>query len=333
ELAVADDPALIPFLVAYDGDAIVGIGAVLAGGEPGPVEIVPGRISKYDVDLVPTSPASDAIGPRQHLEVACGSWRSGIAWRPNDGTQLRLLLPDLEDDPAATDARTRALDLDCDAHDAPGADCDDLRARYHAGTADACDGEDTNCDGQRLIVQDCPLSGGVCAPGPTNGVQLCDDSTGEPIGTCVGDPACACRNGDPTCHRCVLDFRATPDVNLQETCTPAVALISLAAYCSETEPCTVDVVPRGGRFEAKISSDPLVNYGSRVTGVHDGIYLLVKNTAGELPAIAGDSVGAIYLAITSGSQTRHVGIDLALAVGATDACLDFGGGFFKMQCL
>lgn len=333
ELAVADDPALIPFLVAYDGDAIVGIGAVLADGEPGPVEIVPGRISKYDVDLVPTSAAADAIGPRQHLEVACGSWRSGIAWRFGDGTQLRLLLPDLAADPGATDARERSLDLDCDAHDAPAADCDDLRARYHAGTEDACDGEDTNCDGQRLIVQTCPLAGGVCAPGPTDGVQLCDDTTGETIGICVGDPACACRNGDPTCHRCTLDFRPTPDQNTQQTCTPAAAQFSLATYCSETLPCTVDVVSRKGRFEAKISADPLENYGSRVTGVHDSVYLLIKHDAGELPAVAGDSVGAVFLAITSGGQTRHLGIDVALAAAATDECSDFGGGFSKMQCL
>jgi hypothetical protein len=334
ELAVADDPMLIPFLVAYDDDTIIGIGAVLdARGEPGPVEILPGRVSKYVVELVPMTPATGAIESGQHLEVACETWRSGIAWRPGDGTQLRLLLPDLAADPSATDARTRPLDLDCDAHDAPDADCDDLRANYHAGPQDACDGEDTNCDGQRLLVQQCPLEAGVCDTGPAMGVQLCDDTTGQPIGTCASDPACACRNGDPTCHRCMLDFQPTPSPDTQSTCTPAVDSISLAAYCSANEPCTVDVLPRGGRFEAKISSEALSGFGSRVTDVHGEIFLLVKHEAGELPGVADASVGAIYLAITSGGLTRHLGIDLALASASTDQCSDFGGGFSKMQCL
>lgn len=334
ELAVSDDPALIPFLVAYNGDAIVGIGSVLdATGEPAPVEILPGHVSKYVVELVPMSPAPDAIGPGQHLEVACGSWRSGIAWRPGDGTQLRLLLPDLDADPTATDASARSLDLDCDAHDAPDADCDDLRAKYHAGPQDACDGEDTNCDGQRLLVQECPLEAGVCNVGPSNGVQLCDDTTGTPIGVCIGDPACACRNGDPSCQRCVLDFRPTPSPDVQATCTPAVDQISLAAYCSSNDPCTVDVVPRDKRFEAKISAEAMTGFGYRLTDVHDSIYLLVKHEAGELPAVADGSVGAVFLAITQGAITRHVGIDLALAPASTDQCSDFGGGFSKMNCL
>ena len=165
------------------------------------------------------------------------------------------------------------------------------------------------------------------------GVQLCDDTTGEPIGMCLGDPACACRNGDPTCLRCALDFQPTPSPAVQATCTPAVDQLSLAAYCSANEPCTVDVLPRGGRFEAKISSEALTGFGSRVTDVHDVIYLLVKHEAGELPAVADASVGAIFLAITAGNRTEYLGIDLALAPASTDQCDDFGGGFSKMHCL
>ena len=77
----------------------------------------------------------------------------GVVWRPRAGGELRVMLADPT---AGGDATARTLDLDCDGHEvAPnnsGADCDDTRARFHAGAAELCDMEDTNCDDVRTIT-------------------------------------------------------------------------------------------------------------------------------------------------------------------------------------
>jgi len=51
-----------------------------------------------------------------------GSWRSGAVWKRPSGPQIRLLLPDLAADPAATDAMLRDSDLDCDQYAAADRD-------------------------------------------------------------------------------------------------------------------------------------------------------------------------------------------------------------------
>ncbi|MBS1123128.1 MAG: hypothetical protein H6Q90_5356, partial [Deltaproteobacteria bacterium] len=278
--------------------------------------------------------ASDmGVAPGQSTVVDCavdqGTFHSGIAWRPGDGPQLRLLLPDPSVD--STDATGRLLDLDCDVHEALDADCDDLRLGFHADQPELCDGLDSNCDGRRFELLDCALAAGTCGPQASTGLQLCVDVGAGTAGQCVGSPACQCATGNPgECNKCILDFKSTSDVMTQEPCAPAVDAIAIG--CPSDDPCTVDVVPRGDPWEGQLSLQPLDGFASHVSGVTDTVNLRVKLRSGtSVMAAPAQSVGAIYLAITNSTGTRFRGIDLQLSNLETP-CTDVGSGLTSMLC-
>ncbi len=333
------DEVFIPFLVAIDREAgldrIVGIGAVLdEAGQPAAITIQGGRSDPYFVDMVALTDANDTgIAAGESLTVDCAvdqaTVRSGIAWLPGGGPQLRLLLPESRD---SDDATARALDLDCDQHDPTDDDCDDLRAAFHGGQTELCDGLDTNCDGERLELLDCALQPGTCGPQASTGVQLCVDVGMGSAGQCVGDPRCQCTAGNPgECDKCILDFKPTVTVTEQEPCAPAADAIGIG--CPVDDPCTVEVLPRGGPWEAKLSLDPTSGFASKVSGVTAAVNLRVNLESGNtITAAPTDSVGFVFLAITNSTGTHYRGIDLELSNLAAAACTDLGGGLRVMQC-
>lgn len=320
-IAMVPEKTFIPFLVAYDAqDNVVGVGAVLdETGEPTSILVEGGGARKYYVDMVALVPMDPALGmgERESLHVVCGAqrgpWTSGIAWRPA-GTQLRLLLADRSEDPGATDASERPADLDCDGHAATETDCDDLRPMFHAGRQDACDGMDQNCDGARTTLEAC--SNAACA---SDGVQLCDDRTGEPIGACVASSACACANGP--CAHCALAYRTTPDAAKQAPCAPAVGKLHVAG-CADGVACTVEVVSTTAPWVGFISTAPLAGFTTKVTGVTSEVYVELKlGGTTDVAAQPGQSAGTLSLMITQGTQSRLLPVDIQLFEGGpTGAC-------------
>lgn len=321
-----DRERFVPLVLAYGGrPEPIAIGAVLdPSGRPMALEVPAGSRVEATATMTPLAPADPAKGVMsgQILEVRCadnaGGWRSGLAWQPPAGTQLRLLFPAPGDD-AKLDATSRPLDLDCDGYTADGRDCDDVRARYNPGADELCDGEDMNCDGSQFAVTRCSPTTSSCGPGQEEGVQFCRDvAGGAPIGECVGSPACLCRNGP--CARCALAFEGnTPE----RPCAPAIDVIENLAACTASAPCTVDVIRDEGPWEAAVAADPRGTFDRRAVVTMGKVHLRVKLRVASLPdtVSAGDSVGAVHLAISGGGMPpRHVGIDLQLAGGGVASC-------------
>ena len=314
-IAMVPEQVFVPFLVAYDAhDVVVGVGAVLDDNlEPTSITIEGGAARKYFVDMTPLSAMDPALGmgPRESQHVVCGeeqTWTSGVAWRPA-ATQLRLLLADRSEDRSATDASERAADLDCDGHAADETDCDDLRPAFHAGRQDVCDGMDQNCDGSRTTVQSC--QNGTCANG---GVQLCDDRTGQPIGACLANSACACDSG--ACAFCALTYRATQDSTKNAPCAPGVGKLKFFA-CSDGATCTIEVVSTSGPWAGYISTQPTSGFTTKLTNVIGEIYVELKlSGTSEVVGQAAASVGSLNLAITQSGQTRLLPVDIQLADAA-----------------
>jgi len=336
--------AFVPFLVAYDAqDQVIGIGAVRGGdGLPMAIDVSTDARIEYVVDVVPiaATDGAEGIGAREGLAIACSAgsakWPSGLAWRPDgdaDAPQLRLLLPDRGADASATDASKREADLDCDGHAAPDQDCDDLRGAYNRGAAEACDGVDANCDGQRYVAEPCANDPTSCAGATDRGVQLCDDRSGEPVGACVADPACACAAGSPGCNRCALAFQTTAAIDHQAPCAPSVGKLRLEA-CTSDVPCTVEVIATSGPWRAFIAQTAESGFTLKLEEAVGPIYLEVKlGGTTEVAGVPDASVGAVYLAVTQGGQTRSLGVDLALREVATTSCPEISGtGTFEMVC-
>ncbi|HEU0032430.1 MAG TPA: putative metal-binding motif-containing protein [Kofleriaceae bacterium] len=328
DTSVSADEAYVPFLVASTRDPdgsyrLTGIGAVLdAAGDPAPVTIADGVRESYFVDVTPLVAPVGTLAAREGLELRCptpqqSTYRSGLAWRFDRGPQLRLLLPDVVADPAATDARERALDLDCDHHDALVDDCDDLRAAFHDGAAETCDGMDTNCDGDRYAIVDCALPAGVCGPAPSQGLAICDELSAQQT-TCAGDPQCQCTSGNPgPCTKCILAFEPTAVVTDQRPCAPAVG--KLAIGC--TEPCTVEVMPRPGNWGALVAAQLGGTFAPRATGVTDAVFIQAALLSGSVVTAApAESVGDFVLAITHGDDVRYLGVDLQLSSLGSATC-------------
>lgn len=323
----------IPFLVAYDaGDNVIGVGAVLdENAEPTSITIEGGMTRKYFVDMVPLKAMDPALGmaERESLNVVCGEerpWTSGIAWRPAT-TQLRLLLADRSLDANATDASERDADLDCDGHAATDSDCDDLRSAFHADQQDVCDGMDQNCDGARSSVQGC--ANNLCTEG---GVQLCDDRTGQPISECVASSSCACANG--ACAFCALTFRPTADAGKKAPCVPAVGKMHFPS-CTDAATCTIEVVSTTSPWVGYISTMPTSGYTTRLANVIGDVFVELKlSGTSEVMGQAGQSVGTLHLAITQGSQTRLLPVDIELADGpAVTTCQAIAGtNLYSMNC-
>jgi Putative metal-binding motif len=321
DLAMVPDQTFVPFLVAYDADGdVIGVGAVLGEQrEPASITIEGSAMRKYFVDMVPLAAMDPALGmgDRQSMRVDCDDWTSGIAWRPA-ATQLRLLLAE----PGSSDASVRALDLDCDGHAADESDCDDLRAFFHAGRQDACDGMDQNCDGARTTVQACANAN--CA---TGGVQLCDDRTGEPIGACQQTASCACTGGGP-CAYCALAYKPTSNPATQTPCAPASGKMKFPA-CIEGAPCTIDVLSATPPWTAYLSNNPTMGFTTRITVMTGDAYIELKS--GNVIGQAGDSVGTLHLMVTQGGATRLVSVDLQLQEDAQCTAIS-GSSLYAMSC-
>jgi hypothetical protein len=337
------DEVFVPFVFAYDdagpqpGRPPIAAGAVLdPQGLPLAVEVPAGSILEATVSMIPLKAADVKLGvlSGQIAEIQCGSndgpWRSGIAWQPPTGDQLRLLLPE-PDDESKLDATARALDLDCDGFVADQRDCDDLRARYNPGAAETCDGEDTNCDGSHLAITQCNPPDADCGPGSTDGILFCEDTAqGTPVTMCAGSPACRCRAGNPgPCSRCTLAFE---EMDLPvKPCAPAVAKLSVGP-CDALSPCLVEVIRDDGPWAASVAAGPQLEFKLSATVVTGEVYLRVKAEQSSLIAAPGASVGAVHLAISRAlALPRYIGIDLELATQRTDACVT-AMGYFGMTC-
>jgi|GEM_PF-2806456 len=327
ELDAAPDEQFIPFALLYDdASELVGVGAVEdPDGNPMPVEIRADVRIEYTMTITPLAypGANVALAANQGLVVGClddhaDVWTSGVAWKPDTGPQLRLLLADLAADPAATDATARSADLDCDDFDAADDDCDDLRDAYHPGQPETCDGLDTDCDGQRMEVQECVLPNGTCGG---TGVSLCTDMGANAVSTlCQPDPTCACLSGsNGSCARCVIDTRlGAMGATTRAACAPAIGKLHVEQYCEGG--CTVEIVEMEGA-EAMLATSELGPFSSRVqsTGL---VYLRAKAGGGgfPMPTMTFTSVGRVFLAVTNAVRTQSLNVDLEITDEAVDTC-------------
>jgi hypothetical protein len=314
---------LIPFLIAYDGDQIIGIGSHLDGnGQPTKIEIRDDLLRVFDITMTSLTQTTgeDGVATGQALVVDCATFRSGIAFQPG-ATEFRLLLPDRSQDATATDATSRVLDMDCDTVPADDGDCDDLRSDFHAGAPETCDGMDYDCDARRVELVTC---GGITsACGETEGVQLCVDPTAgfTTPSVCQAAPECQCVNG--TCgNRCALAFAVSangPDVT---TCDPQIQPSLVVPGCGAM--CTVEVVQRADdRFRATIAFETSTSFTTKLHDVPGKIQLRVEDVGSD-PLTGGpdDAVGGIFLVvIPNGTNVaRSIPIGLVLANEPIQLC-------------
>jgi hypothetical protein len=304
-------------LIAYDDqNQVSGIGAVLDdNGEPTFVEIIPDQLIRFDVSMVVVTETDGAAGVdvNQLMVVDCPTFtRSGIAWQTGtlpDHLQLRLLMPDRSQDPDATDASARKLDMDCDDRKALVDDCDDLRSAFHEGAVETCDGLDTDCDFRTLELVSCDTTPSSTCNEP--GLAVCRE--GNPAETCLASPECACENG--VCAECVISFSGATDDPEVTPCSPSVEQGLVIPGCEGA--CDVEVLPRPGDvFRAEIAL-PGGMFGSKVSAVVDKVSLKVE-TDETLVAAAGDRVGGVFLAVTANGQTRQV--SFAIKLGQQTVC-------------
>lgn len=338
DMGTSTDEQFIPFAFLYDGDTLIGVGSVLdAAGEPTAVEIKPGVITSYDVTVtaVHDVAADDALDAGGARTVTCFSrdqapWKSGYAWSTPDGThELRLLLPDVGTDAAATDATERAADLDCDAHPADASDCDDVRGAYFNGAAESCDGLDTNCDGQRYMATGCTQTAVACnVAGGQNGVQICDDNAGT-VSACTPTAGCACNSigGNGSCARCAVVF--TGATASKAACSPSVGKLHLEA-CPPNG-CTVEVAGATNGWRGYVGLTETGAFSTRITGAPGYLYLEAKRGGTIMQTQA--PVGEIFLLVTGDQGTFTMPVQLDMYPG-TDACpaIATGSTSSRMTC-
>jgi len=340
--ALVPDETFIPFALIYDAaDVLIAVGTVNdEAGEPSAVMIKPGVVAAYDVTVLALAPDVDAagVGAGQGHAVVCdgeaGSWRSGAVWKRESGPQIRLLLPDLAADAASTDAMLRASDLDCDEHAAADRDCDDLRTAYHASQVEACDGQDTDCDGRRFeLVEGCAA--------PTNltcsatGVSLCSEAPDQAsvASACQPTAACGCASAGgtppPGCMVCDLGWVAAP--NGATACAPAVGKLHFD-QCPDPG-CTLDVVGVDGPWEIKIAADEVGPFAPRLSGITNGSFHLRAKYLGTAPFPSNaNSIGAAYVvAYGAGLAPMFMPISLGLA-DVTNQCSPGSSGNNVMRC-
>jgi hypothetical protein len=326
ELEAAPDEQFIPFALIFDEQsALVGVGAVEdPDGNPMPVTIREDERIRYTMTVTPISePAADMpLAAKQGELVGClddraEAWTSGVAWRPEAGPQLRLLLADVAADPGATDASDRVADLDCDDFDAATNDCDDLRDAFHPGQPETCDGLDTDCDGRRMEVQACALPTDTCGG---HGVSLCTDTGANAVATqCQPDPTCACLSGaGGSCARCIIDTRPGTSGASRAACVPAIGKLHVDQFCEDG--CQVEVVDVDGGFDVTLAAAEMGPYGARVQST--GFVYLRSKIGGSFPAPAMTytSVGRVFLAITNATRTQLLDIDLEITDDLANEC-------------
>lgn len=346
DLTTTTDESFIPIVFAYDVDRLIGVGVIEdANGDPTHALVTPGTVTSYTITMGAVQAVDDDAAPVDRgmaRVVSCrsrpdvgGEWKSGVAWFPvadparPDGRahQLRLLLPDVGQDPLATDATGRTADLDCDAHPADASDCDDLRRTFYAGAAETCDGLDTNCDSERYIAQSCTPTDATCALAAPSGVQLCDDDAGT-LGACNASAACLCAAGNsPYCVQCTVDFLGAAAA--KTACSPSIGKVVLP-MCESPAICTVEVAAATIGWRGFISTLETSGFTTKLTGIHGSVYLEVKRM-GTLP-VTSLGVGEVYLLITTAQGTITLPVQL-LMNPQTNACQPISGGSgSKMTC-
>jgi hypothetical protein len=332
--------AYIPFLLLHDGaGALVGMGTFRAtdAGAPAPILVKKNEVDRYDLAIEPVTEVTDAaaVDTGQAMRVDCiaadqTSWPSGVVWRPRTGGELRVMLADPK---SGGDATARTLDLDCDDHevapDNTGADCDDTRARFHAGAAEQCDMEDTNCDNVRTITVPCQSSNACNGMG----VALCDDTTGTTGRSCAPDPTCACASGTTGCTRCILAHETNmPPPGETVPCQPGLGQLSTQNLCDGGATCIVEVLGTRGGWEAQVGTSSAA-MGSIATGVGSSFALKVRRPEGPntaIPGQPGHNVGAVDLDIIDIDGIQHyVGVELDM--DTTDGVCP-QAGTYQMAC-
>ncbi len=346
------DEQFIPFVFVYNGETLVGIGNVEdAAGDPTHVLIMPGTLTSYAIVVTPITVRDgdeDAVDRGTARVVTCGNrvdqmrWKSGVAWFPiADPTrpmgrahQLRLLLPDLTKNPAATDATMREDDLDCDLHPASNNDCDDLRGAFFEGAPESCDGLDTNCDSQRYVPQGCTQSLTTCSSaGASSGVQICNDDQGV-LGACTPSAQCLCNTSGGSsiyCTRCKVDF--TGPMASKAACSPSVGKVLLPSTCANT-PCTVEVAGATNGWRAYIGTTETASFTTRLTGVHSVVYLEAKQ--GQTMAATLGGIGEIYLLVTDAQGTTitlPIQMEMNSELGTACTPVPNGMGTSRMTCM
>lgn len=346
EASFTMDSTFIPFVLLYDdAGAIVGVGTFYAEGQtmPSPIIVLPDEIDKYTLDVQKVTQVDDATraASDQVQVVDCfrddqTTFTSGIVWRPNSGGELRILFPD----DGSTDATGRALDLDCDGKkvsaETSSGDCDDTRAWFYAGAQETCDGYDTNCDGQQLLVTSCApgTNSNVCADPTTGmGIALCDDRTGQ-ASDCQSDPQCLCANGQLGCAKCMVNYSAAMSAGNVVPCQPGIGTLASFGLCSDSEQCTVEILAVRGGWKAEVATDPQMTFGSKATNVGGRFALKVKRPEGpgaEIPGMPGHSTGEVDFAITTKDGATFLrGIDLYIGTDSSVACNTSGP--YSMYC-
>lgn len=345
DLTASPDPAFVPFVLAYAGDALVGIGIIEdENGDPASAQITPGVLGSYPVTMstvaVTTGDAAIERGSARLVDCAgavdpATRWPSGLAWfprldpgRPNGrARQLRLLFPDHARDATASDATERTADLDCDAHPADASDCDDLQRAFYRGAAESCDGLDTNCDSERYLAAPCAANA-TCSIGPNpTGVQLCDDEQGT-LGACTPSAECLCASGASNCTSCTVDF-ATGSVAAKEACSPSVGKVKLP-MC-EGAGCIVEVASATNGWRAFVSTVDTGGFATTVTNVHGAVFLEVKRSTPLPASVTG--IGEVYLLVTTAQATTTVPILMRMNT-ELGACRPIpNGNASQMTCL
>jgi hypothetical protein len=303
---------LIPFLIAYDDrDRVGAIGAVLdANGQPTAIEIIPDQLLRFEVAMqaLAETDGAQGIATGQAMSIDCETFtRSGIAWQPG-ATQLRLLLPDRSQDPGATDASERLLDMDCDGKKA-FEDCDDLRSAFHPGAPESCDGMDMDCDFRLHELVTCDHEGSSC--GDPTGIAICAEGNGTTT-ACEESPECACEDG--SCATCIVPFEGL-DGGPAEPCAPAIESALAITDCGGD--CEVEVLPRpGDPWRVQIALPPTGTFGPKLSNVVDKVMLQVDGVD-ALAAGSGDIVGGVFLRVTNAVGTHQVSFALKLASQST----------------
>ena len=154
------------------------------------------------------------------------------------------------------------------------------------------------------------------------------------LGTCQSDVECTCA-GNPTaagCARCVLSYLATGNPGEVMPCAPAVGRLTIAGCTA----CKVDVIGASPDWEIEITGDStLTTFGSTALGVTGHLFVKAKvnSNGGQIPGLAGQSIGQFQLAISSpGVGTRLMSVALALPGDPPQAMCATSNGVTSMFC-
>jgi hypothetical protein len=202
-----------------------------------------------------------------------------------------------------------------------------MRAKFHRGAEDICDGLDTNCDGAQVMATDCTSTNVSCTNPMTNtpvpGVELCDDRSGQTLG-CHANATCGCIAGTG-CVSCIAQVTAGSTQDFVRPCQPAIGMLSTYGKCSVNEPCDVEVVSTSDEWRIEIAPTGTTSFGLRAYGVTESMLIKAKHG----PDATYEQMGAAL------STLSDVTLALILKNGAviyTPVRLQVDEGAFQDAC-